>query len=91
MAQLAGTVAEERRAACAAMAELLDGGILTKVQAARFLLAGHPFCWNGLSFAHAVHAMQQEPAAAAAQAPLPPLPEVKQEPLAALLALSNCQ
>ena len=42
-----------------------------QVQAARFLLAGHPFCWNGLSFAHAVATMQQSTNA---------------EPLAGLLA-----
>ncbi|PSC73578.1 YGGT family [Micractinium conductrix] len=49
---LGDNVQEERAAACTLMSELLDH-ILTKVQAARFLLAGHPFCWNGLSFAHA--------------------------------------
>jgi hypothetical protein len=41
------------------MTELLDC-ILTRVQAARFLLASHPFCWNGLSFSHAVAAMHPQ-------------------------------
>lgn len=82
MAALAENLREERATACAMMVELLDR-ILTKVQAARFLLAGHPFCWNGLSFAHAVAAMQQHEAAAAAAAQ--PVP-VQLEPLAQLLA-----
>lgn len=81
-AQLEGVVTalqenlrEERAAAGAMMAELLDR-ILTKVQAARFLLAGHPFCWNGLSFALAAASLA--PAGATA---------VKQEqPLSELLA-----
>jgi len=34
-----------------------SAGCALQVQAARFLLAGHPFCWNGLSFAHAVVSM----------------------------------
>ncbi len=43
-----------------------------QVQAARFLLAGHPFCWNGLSFAHAVASI--EPAAPQPQAQQAALP-----------------
>ena len=39
-----------------------------QVQAACFLLAGHPFCWNGLSFAHAVASMDRV-------APALPLPQ----------------
>lgn len=74
MASLADNLREERATACAMMGELLDR-ILTKVQAARFLLAGHPFCWNGLSFAHVVATMQQAAVAAAMQ----------QEPLLAQL------
>jgi hypothetical protein len=55
---LRDSLSEERSAAGAMMAELLCR-ILTPVQAARYLLAGHPFAWNGLTFAHAVAAMQQ--------------------------------
>lgn len=80
-AQLDGVVAalqenlrEERATAGAMMTELLDR-ILTKVQAARFLLAGHPFCWNGLSFARAAASLA--PAGGGA---------VKQEQLSELLA-----
>lgn len=62
-----------------------------QVQAARYLLAGHPFCWNGLSFAHAVASMHpaaqqaQQPALAAALAGLPglsglPLPLPQPQP-----------
>lgn len=28
--------------------------VLTPVQSARYLLAGHPFTWNGLAFAHSL-------------------------------------
>ena len=30
--------------------------LLTPIQATRYLLAGHPFTWNGLAFAHALTA-----------------------------------
>ncbi|KAI3438520.1 hypothetical protein D9Q98_000948 [Chlorella vulgaris] len=59
VAALADNLREERATACAMMTELLDC-ILTRVQAARFLLASHPFCWNGLSFSHAVAAMHPQ-------------------------------
>ena len=47
--ELPASPTKRRSKASAMMAELL-GRILTQVQAARFLLAGHPFCWNGLSW-----------------------------------------
>ena len=74
---------EERSKASAMMAELL-GRILTQVQAARFLLAGHPFCWNGLSFASAVAAMPL-PLPGPQPLPQPPLQPPKQEALSELL------
>ena len=74
---------EERSKASAMMAELL-GRILTQVQAARFLLAGHPFCWNGLSFASAVAAMPLPGPLPASQLPLSQQPP-KQEALSELL------
>lgn len=58
-----------------------------QVQAARFLLAGHPFCWNGLSFAHAVASLEtaaqqaQQQALPAALPGLPlPLPQLPLPP-----------
>jgi hypothetical protein len=86
VSQLGQNVAEERAAISELMSELLDG-LLTKVQAARFLLAGHPFCWNGLSFAHAVTSLEvpapqaQQPALPAAL-PGSPLPLPQLSPLA---------
>lgn len=43
----------EREAACEHMQALLLQ-LLTPQQAARYLLAAHPFSWNGLALAHAV-------------------------------------
>jgi hypothetical protein len=80
VAALAENLCEERATACAMMGELLEV-ILTKVQAAKFLLAGQPFCWNGLSFAHAVAAMQHQGAATGAA-----VPPAQLDPLAQLLA-----
>ena len=80
---LGESVREERSKASAMMAELL-GRILTQVQAARFLLAGHPFCWNGLSFASAVAAMPL-PLPGPQPLPQPPLQPPKQEALSELL------
>eukprot|EP00887_Chlorella_sp_A99_P004764 scaffold4.g4764.t1 len=58
LAALQANLAQEREAVGAAV-EVLLSAILTRVQAAHFLLAGHPFCWNGLAFAHAVASLQQ--------------------------------
>lgn len=64
-----------------------------QVQAVRYLLAGHPFCWNGLSFAHAATTLQAQAPPSALPLPLPPAssplklkPEAQQ--LAELLARS---
>ena len=56
---LAQNLRDEHAAAGAMMTELLDS-LLTKVQAARYLLATHPFCWNGLAFALAAHQLEQK-------------------------------
>jgi hypothetical protein len=52
VAALAANLEEERAGACGAMQHLLLH-VFTPVQAARYLLAAHPFAWNGLAFAHA--------------------------------------
>lgn len=53
---LCENVQAERSAASEMMSELL-GQVLTPVQAARYLLAGHPFTWNGLAMANAAAAL----------------------------------
>jgi hypothetical protein len=35
--------------------------LLTPIQATRYLLAGHPFTWNGLAFAHSLAAAGTAP------------------------------
>jgi hypothetical protein len=60
------SLAEQRAGACGAMQHLLLH-VFTPVQAARYLLAAHPFAWNGLAFAHAAaEPPPAEPPAAAA-------------------------
>lgn len=39
--------------------------VLTPIQAARYLLAGHPFTWNGLAFAHSLAGLAPSLSAAA--------------------------
>ncbi|GAB4824047.1 hypothetical protein N2152v2_011093 [Parachlorella kessleri] len=50
---LRDNVRQERDVAGEMMQTLLTQ-LLTPIQATRYLLAGHPFTWNGLAFAHAL-------------------------------------